>query len=249
MRTLPRLSLIVTASVVVAVAGLWLVHSFVPPAVLEPNNKVCGNYLQTVGTIYAVLLTFVVFVVWFQENEAWHLVERQADVLRVARLLGEPVRSRVVEAARAYVREVIGHECGLMACGKASPRAGNLLEELWFAMATAEPPTPREEALYAQAADRFNEFSDARTDLLQNSRIRLPPTMWILLVTGGMSTAASMYFFGLDDFWCLALMTAGLAGAVSFVLFLICDLDYAFSGTWHVTPDPLRRSLDQIEKQ
>jgi hypothetical protein len=57
-----------------------------------------------------------------------------------------------------------------------------------------------------------------------------------------------MYLFGLESFWALALMTASMAGAVSFVLFLIYDLDHAFSGDWLVTPAPMRRALAQIEK-
>jgi hypothetical protein len=55
-----------------------------------------------------------------------------------------------------------------------------------------------------------------------------------------------MYFFGLDHFGSLALMTAGMAGAVSFLLFLIYDLDHSFSGDWQVRPDPLRRLLENL---
>ena len=40
-----------------------------------------GNYLQTVGTIYAVLLAFVVFVVWQQHNDTRSAVESEANEL------------------------------------------------------------------------------------------------------------------------------------------------------------------------
>src|SRR5437870_901073 len=104
MRTLLRLFLTVAASMLLAVAGLGMVRALVPPAVLRANNEVAGNYLQTIGTIYAVLLAFVVFVVWTQQNEAWRLVERQgnelADLLRISAQLGEAVKSQVQSAAR-----------------------------------------------------------------------------------------------------------------------------------------------------
>jgi hypothetical protein len=55
-----------------AVLGLRAVRALVPPARLAPSNDVVGNYLQTLGGIYAVLLAFVVFVVWQQFNDrAW----------------------------------------------------------------------------------------------------------------------------------------------------------------------------------
>ncbi|MBI3461883.1 MAG: DUF4239 domain-containing protein [Planctomycetes bacterium] len=251
MRTILLLGLTVVASIVAAVVGLCVVRLVVPPAVLQANNDVGGNYLQTLGTIYAVLLAFVVFVVWTQQNDAWKLVERQAnelaDVLRIVQVFGEPVKSRVLDAVRAYVREVAEREWPAMAHGRSSPRAAQLLETLWQELVAFEPKTTREETLYTEAVARFNNLSDARTDLLLNSRTRLPPTLWILLVTGGFSTVASMYLFGLESFWSLALMTGSMAGAVSFVLFLIRDLDTPFSGDWQVTPEPILLVLGQVE--
>lgn len=43
---------------------------FVPGDALAASNEVAGNYLQTLGTIYAVLLAFTVVVVWQQFNDA-----------------------------------------------------------------------------------------------------------------------------------------------------------------------------------
>src|SRR5262245_45238456 len=72
------LSLLATVSVAIglALSGLYLVRRLVPAALLRESNDVVGNYLQTLGTVYAVLLAFVVFVVWSQFNEARSHVER-----------------------------------------------------------------------------------------------------------------------------------------------------------------------------
>src|SRR5260370_42658199 len=71
----------VLLSIAIAEAGLLAVRTCVPPAALKDSNDVVGNYLQTLGTIYAVLLAFVVFVVWSQFNEARSYVEREANEL------------------------------------------------------------------------------------------------------------------------------------------------------------------------
>ena len=44
----------VGGSMLLAVAGLWLEQRIVPIEILRANNDVGGNYLQTLGTIYAV---------------------------------------------------------------------------------------------------------------------------------------------------------------------------------------------------
>jgi len=62
MKTLGRIILIVGASIALGVVGLFIVRQVAPAAWLHANNEVAGNYLQTLGSIYAVLLAFVVFV-------------------------------------------------------------------------------------------------------------------------------------------------------------------------------------------
>ena len=119
MRTIITLCLTVAGSMAVSLAGLLAVRAVVPPAYLLPSNEICGGYLQTVGTIYAVLLAFVVFVVWTQANDVRRLIERQADeladVLRVTMAFKGPAASGVLTAARAYAREVADNEWPLLA--------------------------------------------------------------------------------------------------------------------------------------
>ena len=69
------------ASMLAALIGLYLVRYLAPASWLKANNEVAGNYLQTLGTIYAVLLAFVVFVVWQQHNETRSAVESEANEL------------------------------------------------------------------------------------------------------------------------------------------------------------------------
>jgi len=242
-RSVAALGLTVGASMAAAVAGLVAVRAAVPPEALQPSNDVGGGYLQTVGTIYAVLLAFVVFVVWTQSNDARRLVERQADeladVLRVAAALGGPAAGRVAAAARAYAREAADREWQSLAAGASGPCASELFNRVWVELAAFEPGTAREGALFGEAVARFSEAGDARADLLHCGRVRLPVLLWLLLLTGAAGTVGSMYLFGVERLWPLAAMTASLAGAVSFMLFLIRDLDNPFRGEWRVSPAPL----------
>ena len=75
MKTLFRILGIVAASIALGVLGLLIVRQIAPPEWLRANNEVAGNYLQTLGSIYAVLLAFVVFVVWQQHNQARDAVD------------------------------------------------------------------------------------------------------------------------------------------------------------------------------
>src|ERR1035438_1690689 len=130
-----RLGLSLVASMLGAVIGLFLVRCLASASWLHANNEVAGNYLQTVGTIYAVLLAFVVFVVWQQHNDTRSAVESEAnelsDFCRTIRVLPgtQPIRTSIQE----YGKVVVGKEWVDMARGRWSREAERALEAIWQA--------------------------------------------------------------------------------------------------------------------
>src|SRR5262245_61240912 len=77
--SLRRLATWVGVVVALSLVGLTLTRLLVPRELLARTADPAGDYLQTLGTIYAVLQAFVVFVVWTQFNEARSFVEREAN--------------------------------------------------------------------------------------------------------------------------------------------------------------------------
>jgi Protein of unknown function (DUF4239) len=240
-----RLSLSLTASILAALIGLFLVRYLAPASWLHANNEVAGNYLQTVGTIYAVLLAFVVFVVWQQHNDTRSAVESEAnelsDLYRTSRAL--PGTQPLQAFIEKYGKVVVDEEWMDMARGRWSREAERALEEIWHALQSIEPCTSREEALYAEALARFNDLSDARNHRLYCSLLRVPPSLWVLPLTNGGLVVGSMWIFGLESFSAHALMTAALAGSIAFILFLVADLDNPFWGSWRIRPEAFQRAV------
>src|SRR5688572_18084089 len=128
-RTIPAIGL--------AELGLWLTRVLVPPSLLRETNDVVGNHLQTLGTIYAVLLAFIVFVVWTQFNDARQHVECEAnellDLFRTAGALPHPRRERVRVGLVLYVDAVLEREWPAMACGHSHvfDEVGTHLDGVW----------------------------------------------------------------------------------------------------------------------
>src|SRR6185436_20224467 len=120
LRTSLHLLPIVVMVSAVAVAGLLLFRRFVPLEGLHAASNEIGNYLQTVGGIYAVLLAFVVYVVWGQFNEARGYLDREAtalvDLHRTASGLPPGTRAAIQSGLRDYVDAVLKDEWPAMAC-------------------------------------------------------------------------------------------------------------------------------------
>src|SRR3982751_3721382 len=117
--TLLRLTPVVALVSIASVAGLVVFRMVAPIDEMREASNELGNYLQTVGSIYAVLLAFVVFVVWGQFNDARGYLDREAtalvDLHRTASGLPTASRKEIQSGLRAYVDAVLRDEWPAMA--------------------------------------------------------------------------------------------------------------------------------------
>lgn len=253
--TLGRILAVIGGASALSLAGLVAARELVPQRVLEESNDVVGNYLQTLGSIYAVLLAFVVYVVWSQFNEVRVLVDREAnevlDLYRTVEALHGPERCAVRDGLHRYVDEVLGSEWRAMERCRLdrTEEVGHILDGTWEALHVFEPRSAREVALFDECLKRFNDLSDARADRLSSAVARIPFALHLLLYGGAVIVVGSMWFFHVDSLWVHALITTAMAGAISHVLYVVHDLDDAFSGEWRVAPEPFERVQQYMRRE
>jgi hypothetical protein len=247
--TLKLLPVVAGASFV-SIIGLWLVRQWVSLPELQRSNSEVGNYIQALGTVYAVLLAFVASTVWAQFNEARSLVDQEAnevvDLFRTTDGLPAAEREVVQATLRRYVERVLSEEWRAMACGdeRVLESVGGELDAIWQALHCFEPTNVCHTTLHAEALTRFNDLSDARTLRLTSARTRIPYGLKLFLVIGGLMMIGSMYLIAVDRFRMHAIMTGALAGAISHVLFVVFDLDDPFAGDWQVS----RTTFERVQR-
>jgi hypothetical protein len=238
-------------SVLVAHLGLRLVRRRVPLPIPETQHEVAGFIIGVLGAIYAVLLAFVVVAVWEQYGEAKATLAAEAnqlnDLSRMAQGFPAPLQQRVLEGLRVYGQSVIDDEWQTMANGKASPKTQAAIDNLWQLYREVDPQTNRENALYEESLDRFNQLSDNRRLRIFASADDMPAVIRILLWGGGLVMIAFTYFFGVMSIKSQALMTAALAGEIAFILFLIVALDNPFQGYVRLPPEQMHQVLDRMK--
>ncbi|CAN5915880.1 hypothetical protein BH11MYX3_BH11MYX3_46200 [soil metagenome] len=249
-----RLTAIVAGASIVSAIGLLMFRAVAPIDTLRPASGELGNYLQTVGGIYAVLLAFVVFVVWNQYDQARGHIDREStaliDLHRTASGLPIVTRNEIQAGLRAYVSAVLHDEWPAMRGHDEATisRVGERLDRVWLAIHRCVPTSECQHTIYSEVLSRFNDLTDVRTSRLTSSRQRIPLPMKILLYAGAVIMVGSMYLMVFDPLWVHLTATAALSGAIAHILFLIVDLDDPFSGRYTMAGDPYRRALAAFER-
>jgi hypothetical protein len=197
---------------------------------------------QITGEIYAVLLAFVVFVIWGQFNEVDNFVIQEAnaldDLMCFCAFLPADTASSIRTALQRYLERAVSYEWAELAKGKRDKEAEDVFARLFRAVTEMDPQNPREQTLYARLLDLLDRAGTNRDQRIAKSLSRMPPTL-IGLVRILATVLLFLVFVYPVSHWIVGL---AIFIALSFVLFVaefvVMDTDNPLKGVWNVKPQP-----------
>lgn len=230
--------------------GLLFTRRRLDRSKLQKHQDVAGFLIAVVGVIYAVLLAFVVVIVWEDFGSADTTANNEADAVgnlyRDAIGIGGPQGRTLEGAVTAYAFSVASTEWPYMARHQdGSGETENALNVVW-----GDVKRLRVQAGATTASDFDDQAirdvsaatEDRRTRILESSS-QIPGTLWAVLIVGGIITIAFTYFFGVESLWHHALMVSALATLIALSLLVILTLNLPYTGGVAVKPDAMRIEL------
>jgi len=240
---------IVGLSILAAVAALMATRRLLPQRLIRESHQVAATTMQILGTSYAVLLAFVVVVVWqnFQDAESRTVQEATAlaTLYRLAAALPEPEQQQARDTIAEYASVVVEQEWPAMADGGSVPEARVLISRLWQ-IYTSLAATAQTNPAYAESLQHVADLEDQRELRLLDARSDLPLFLWVLLIVGAVLTVGCIYFLGVTSSALEVTMTASLAGMIALILVLVYALDHPFRGDLSVSPDDYQAILQEV---
>lgn len=247
--TLLSALLIVGGCTALAVGGVIAVERWLPSVPSHDDEGVKGVFFSMVGVLYAVLLAFVVVLVWSDFVEAGHT--SQVEVTRISNLARDAEAFPAADSARirqrlvTYARAVAGPEWKTMAHGEASPVAQRAYQAIWSEYYRFTPSGDRENAFYTESVTRLNDLGESRRLRLLASRATVPAPMWLLLIIGFIFTLGFTYLFKMTTVLRHAIAVGSIGALTGFVLFLIFALQHPFAGDVKISPSPFVELAEQ----
>lgn len=200
------------------------------------------------GVLYAVLVAFVVVVVWEQFGQAQKAAESEAtaiaDLLRDSEGLPAAAQPAVQQSLIAYTRSVVDNEYPRMQRGESVDQQSAELTEVWHGYLSAEPVTQSQIAFYRESLIRLDDLGSARKIRLSGSEDEIPNELWVLLLGGGAVMLLFTYMFATSDVVLHGALIGLAAALMAFVLYLIFALEHPFVGTLAVPDNPYLQVLE-----
>ncbi|MHB8086222.1 MAG: bestrophin-like domain [Dehalococcoidia bacterium] len=237
----------VAIAIGISVGGVLLVHHFVKVNTLKSHHDIAGPIFATIGVVYAVMLSYVLIIVWQNFDKTNNNVAQEAnlyaDIYRDSNGLSEPFRSQFMAANSRYIDAVINDEWKLMALGQRSLEVQKDSDEVWKLAGSFEPKSEGEKIFFAEILTRMNDAGELRRQRLLDAQTGIHPMLWLILLFGGMITVIFSFFFGSENVKAQLIMTTLMAVLIVLILFTILIMDYPFSGDMAVSPDAFKQVL------
>ena len=240
--------LIVAMSVLLALAGLALVHRLVPTPLRESHMAVAGLIYMPLSGLVGVVTAFTIVFVWQNFERTYETTQREAaamaDVYWHADDFSDLERQEVQQLAQSYAQVVIDEEWPLMVQGRESTRAWEIVDEIRRRLDKVEPNTGAEQVMYGREVTQFDAMVNERRLRLLESRQGLPVVLWAALLINAPLLIIFTYIFSVKNLLVHMVLVATLTLVVASMIFTIRSLEYPFSGDLTVQPTSMELVLE-----
>ncbi|MDR5771232.1 MULTISPECIES: hypothetical protein [unclassified Caballeronia] len=222
----------------------------------EDESAVADTIASAIATLSALLLAFVVVVVWEKYNAIRDTVANETgaihNLMRETQRLPEPRRSQILGLLQSYTEQVRDNDWPILAStGKKPidqvPLADATLDRLWRAVIVTDEP--QDHTLNDAIVAELKELNVNRTHRFALARDGVTGPLWLLLILSSVATVALTIFRYRQlsrKHMPIFLFYAAFLGAM---LWLVADSDDPFGGTQRIRADPFEYATRMIQAQ
>jgi len=242
--------LLIGVATLLTMAGPVVIRRRIGLDRLAINNEVAGFKFATVGVLYAVLLAFVVIVVWEKFNDAEIEVSQEAGATATIFRLSEGLSAGPAAALRdsltRYAEAVIANDWPAMERGGSSSVARQALDGVYATLLTYHPDDRTGAALLTEILHQLDLVTQGRRARLVMATGVVPGIVWLVLFSGAALTIGFTFFFGAENLRAQVIMAAALSVLIFSELLIIIAIDHPFAGTVKVEPDAMKTVVEDF---
>jgi hypothetical protein len=217
------------------------------------HNDVAGPIIATVGTMLAVISSFLLVTVWQEYDGAAATVVQEesavADLFRISPHFAKPTSTTLRVLMKRYVDDVVDREWPEMRDGRSSPLAQSAVLDTISLLSGYQPRTSAEATLQDHALNFATTIADSRRARLFANQQGIPIFFWVGNLLLAAITVAFCFLFKVRSLTAHLIMTSALATVIATIFVLIALFDYPFRGDSQIRPTvflTLQERMDRL---
>jgi len=220
--------------------------------IISENHTIASYIFNAFSISYGVLLAFVVYANWYDNNRAQQNVAHEAayisNLYRDTRSLPDSIRKVLTNNISVYTKSIMEDEWIYLSEGKSSPVTDEALDKLWNTFNIIPIEKFSNPQVYQLALERLNFISEYRRLRILDMQQTMPLAMWLVLIVCFIVSLAYTYFFMTKHkkahlFLIITLITVNVM-----IFYLIYILDHPYRSNSGISNEPYKTVLQKIEK-
>jgi hypothetical protein len=216
------------------------------------TNSITSIFLSLSGVFYGITLGLIAVGTFENfnsvESKVTHESSSLAALYRDVSILEKPEKAILMQTLKSYTEYVIKEAWPLQQQGIV-PKGGTVIIDTFQAQfARYTPQSRKDEIIYGEVFDQFNELIEARRLRLFAVSSSLPSTVWFLIIIGALINIVLLWMLVINNKK-LDIMLNVLNGLLlGSLIFLIAAMDNPFRGEFSVSPESFQLLLDGLMK-
>jgi hypothetical protein len=247
-------ALIIAGAVAVAVMVMLIVRRYAPVGGFFTDIDRSVGVFGVLGTSFAVLLAFVIFLAFESYGTAKQNAGTEAvsvtGLFGTARLFPRPARDRLRGALICYGRSVVTDEWRTMRDGHESPLVDGWAADLDAIAARLDLTGEKQAAGFASWLEQSAARRDSRRGRLAEAAPFVPSPIWMMLLLGAAIVVGYTYLYADrgESFALQAAMIGTVTAVVVAGLLIVRFLDRPYENrSGSITPVAMIRTLRLID--
>jgi hypothetical protein len=247
---------IVVGAIVVGVTLMYVVRRTAPADYFLTDTTRGSAIFGVVGTAFAVLLAFVMFVAFQSYTNARDNSTDEAaavgSMFRTARFFRPQQRDEIQGQLVCYARGVVHQEWPLMREEESSPVVDRWRLDLEDTIRGLGLRSDAQKAGFRQLLEERAIRFDARRERLTEATPVVSAPVWLILALGGAATVGFVLLFTdrREAFPVQAAFMATVSAMVAASLVLVWFLDHPYEDhSGSIKPTEMERTLENIERE
>ncbi|MEI7583092.1 DUF4239 domain-containing protein [Runella sp.] len=232
--------------------GTFLFRRYIKVKVLKSHNEVTGFLFTAITSFYALLLGFVVFVVWGQLNDLQGNVSQEGSsafgLYRDIKFYPDTTESKqLMKVYLDFVFDVIDDEFPNMARMQASQKTLESFNQVFYKMERINPKNQFQLQLVTEMFHHLNELATYRGLRTATVEMEIPSPIWWPMMLGAIITIVCAMLLDIENSHIHIGLNALFGIFIGMFFFIIIELDHPFTGSLSIQPDSYMQIFNMEE--